>query len=235
MDMITDETDIWRNILLQEKRLKLGRIGEIHVEDEDILRFHQSPFINFLPEAYGLPNFVSHPVRHENLPQIITEGRNSAAGFMKWAAMLALPLGIAAYMSFYQFDRIKEFSASYSGIFFSPAADSKPKVPAKSYIMPVPHKNPVPVSAQVFSKVIENPVINPEDNFAIIVGAFRFPENAAAFIAELQNKGFRAAVYDKSRTGLTTVAVGTYPTKEEALEQLASVRAKHPGAWLLSK
>jgi hypothetical protein len=69
--------------------------------------------------------------------------------------------------------------------------------------------------------------------YHIIGGCFLMKENADAFVADLQARGFAAAVIDR-KGGLYRVAYGSYPLKALALEALAAVRKEvAPEAWLL--
>lgn len=231
MNLIHQETETWKGILDERKRLVIGRIGEMITDSDGLLQFRQNPFMNFLPDSYGLASFVSVPARlEEKVPEISPEiiQRNTPS-YLKWAAILALPLGFAAWMSVDHFQRAKDFSASYSGIFISPPSRPDKSAKAqKTYVLPVPHRNPVTV-------VRDEATIQSDNKYAIIVGAFRFKENAENFVVSLRNNGFSASVYDVSRSGLTRVATGTYPNMEKALEGLASVRAEYPSAWILTK
>ena len=69
--------------------------------------------------------------------------------------------------------------------------------------------------------------------FHIIGGCFLMQENADAFVATLQARGFAASIIDR-KGGLYRVAYGSYPDRELALDALAAVRKEEaPEAWLL--
>lgn len=69
--------------------------------------------------------------------------------------------------------------------------------------------------------------------YHIIGGCFLMKENADAFVADLQSRGFAATVIDR-KGGLYRVAYGSYPLKALALEALSAVRKElAPEAWLL--
>lgn len=69
--------------------------------------------------------------------------------------------------------------------------------------------------------------------FHIIGGCFLMKENADAFVANLQARGFAASIIDR-KGGLYRVAYGSYPVRQLALEALAAVRKEEaPEAWLL--
>ena len=235
---IQAKVEEWQQSLEEKQSIPIGKIGELKTDNEGNIQFYQDHSINFLPESYGLTSFISPAIRRE-LGIVTTEIENSprriVPSYLKWAATLALPLGLAAYMGFYQFDKMRDFSANYSGIFYNGSQSVKP-VPAakKTFIVPVPHRATVISPATTWqSGALQETGERP---FAIIVGAFRFPENAANYVLQLKNKGIQASVYDVSRTGLSRVCVGAYSTREEALAQLSIVRSGNfSSAWLLSK
>ncbi|MCX6278750.1 MAG: SPOR domain-containing protein [Bacteroidetes bacterium] len=92
-----------------------------------------------------------------------------------------------------------------------------------------------PVNAETpTSATIENQLS--ANNFAVIIGAFRLKDNAEKLIQDLKSRGVEASVYDRTKTGLYRVAMGTFSQREEALQLLASVQSSEfKGAWLLTK
>lgn len=73
----------------------------------------------------------------------------------------------------------------------------------------------------------------PRMRFHIIGGCFLMHENAEAFVAGLQARGFAASIIDR-KGGLYRVAYGSYPDRSLALDALAAVRKEEaPEAWLL--
>ncbi len=234
---IREKVEAWQQSLKEKQHVIIGRIGELKSDSEGNIQFYQDHTINFLPESFGLASLISPAIRREMtaLSEAPKMPGRIIPSYLKWAATLALPIGLAAYMGFYQFDRMRDFSENYTGMFFSGSQSIKPVPSAKKiYILPVPH--PVPIVSQATSLPsgsLQDLAMKP---FAIIVGAFRFPENAANYVVQLKKKGIEASVYDVSRTGLSRVCVGAYSTREEALEQLSVVRSgSFSSAWLLSK
>ena len=70
----------------------------------------------------------------------------------------------------------------------------------------------------------------------IIVGAFRFKENAENLVSDLVKKGYDAAIVGQTGSGLHRVQLRSFDNKEEAIQQLSMVRSgSYPGAWLLIK
>ena len=219
----------------------LPEIGKLLPEEEGIIRFEQEPHVCLLPDSFGLTTFISPPViraqtRKMALPRAV-----------RWAAVLALPVGLAAVIGVTQYGKISTaFSgkADLAGSLFArlsttSSVDRKPApVPQKTKVIPSAHVKAV---AAASVPVVTSPppaasVIRPDDRFAVIVGAFRMKENAEKLVNELKEKGVEAVIYDQSKTGLYRVTIGTGNTRAEANALLASVTAPElAGAWVLAK
>lgn len=70
--------------------------------------------------------------------------------------------------------------------------------------------------------------------FHIIGGCFSKKGNAERLVKDLQKKGFSAWMVGE-RKGLYLVSYTSYATKEEALENLATVKKDNPKAWIVQK
>jgi len=109
----------------------------------------------------------------------------------------------------------------------------KKKAPAVAAIKVVPA---VKISSPIVREADKEFPIRPDDRFAVIVGAFRVQQNAEKLIAELQEKGIRASIFDQSKTGLFRVTIGTSSDRADAKQLLASVKSNDfSGAWILAK
>ena len=94
----------------------------------------------------------------------------------------------------------------------------------------------VKISSPIVREADKEFPIRPDDRFAVIVGAFRVQQNAEKLIAELQEKGIRASIFDQSKTGLFRVTIGTSSDRADAKQLLASVKSNDfSGAWILAK
>jgi cell division septation protein DedD len=252
----------WFDLLEKGEDLLIEKVGRIVLEADGILQFEQDHSVNYLPEAYGLSSFVSPAIRRpgmqDKLEKKINRYINAADGrqrkltrSLKWAAIMALPVGIAVYLSVTHMDQIRNLSESYSTILFPKSAPvtTKPESAKKTYVIrhttqavqpsariiktdpptktePAPAETKLPVSKELS---VNKP-------YAIIVGAFRFKENAENLVEKLKEEGYAAGIFDVTKTGLFRVTVGTFDSKEEALGQLTAVRSQdYSAAWLLSK
>jgi cell division septation protein DedD len=250
--------------LKDHKPVLVRGVGRLSGGPEDTIHFEQDMRMNLLADSFGLHPFIVFPVRSENeipvpeepglhSPAVRTLARRAVITPLKWAAVLALPVGIALMLSFTGYDKIRSGSLSYADILssiserlspFSTAVkttlpQSKTKVLAVRNT-PVPRivpSLPEPVVASVEQPKPDPAAIEPaEENFIVIIGAFRIQENAVNLVASLKEKGSGATLYDQTKGGLYRVASGLFTNREQALLALREARTNgFPGAWLLAK
>ena len=73
-------------------------------------------------------------------------------------------------------------------------------------------------------------------NYAVIIGAFGVENNARKLVDNLNKKGIKARIFDRSSGGLSRVAAGVYTTQTEALRMMNTMKTNgFPGAWILEK
>jgi cell division septation protein DedD len=252
----------WNDLLEKGNELLIDNVGRLQKETDGILQFEQDHSVNYLPEAFGLTSFISPAIRRPGMQDKIEKKINRYINSpgrkhqkltrgLKWAAVLALPVGLAVYLSLTNIEQIRNFGESYSGFLFQNSSPMirEPETVKKSYVIRhttatvqtspavvkplLQAQNDLPAAPTELPKAMEPSVNKP---YAIIVGAFRFRENADNLVVKLKQEGYKAGIFDVTRTGLFRVTVGTFDSKEEALGQLASVRNNnYSSAWLLSK
>jgi cell division septation protein DedD len=261
LDKVRETVVQWTRKLSEQKILVIDTIGKLTQNREGNVEFEQDHNLNFLPDSFGLASFVSPAIRRtgfqEKIEKKITrymetpgERRRVLPKPLKWAAILILPIGIAAYLGVKNFDTIRNLKIDYSGWFYSsapaPATKSKPAPKTLTYHAPiyVTPKKPAAVKTDTVVKPVipkeqkaEVPSqVNAPKPFAVIVGAFKVHENADNLVTDLRQKGFDAMILDTTRTGLFRVSIGTFAQRDQALEQLASVRSgPFSSAWLLAR
>ena len=218
------------------------------MDREGNIGFEQDKLTNFHAESFGLSSFISPAIKRSgfqkrttkkiaNYIEFSSDKRRIIPKSLRWAAILAMPIGAAAILSITHFDKIRNLSLNYSGLITSVTSE-------------VPLKKPVPVTKVIVPslKIISKPVSAPPEiknevkvtetrkPFAIIVGAFRIEENAKNLVADLRAKGYDAKILDVTKAGLLRVSLQNFAGKEEALTMLASVRSvSFSSAWLLEK
>ena len=304
-----------RHMVKSGKSFIIPEVGRLFAGREGTLQFEQAKDYNLLPDAFGLQTFISPPVNRNSytarfeqaiVPQQrdISPPKRQFPRSLKWAAMLAIPIGAAAIIGITQYDKLRNPSVNNAGILSSvftrfsessldekkdapaqvheinydygaiPSIFSEPEptaaVAAKPAIEPgtdltadaakqpaarIPENNTIkkslvkkePIlitdtddnSPATYSETASSPVhekISKDDNFAIIIGAFKVRENAMKCIEDAGSKGMNAGIFDRSRTGLYRVALTTTNKESQAEGLLSEARAKgFSGAWLLAK
>jgi cell division septation protein DedD len=261
MELISQMLKEWNQELENGQVIIVENVGKLLKENNDIIQFEQDHAKNYLSDSYGLTSLVSpaihRPGMQDKLEKKLNRYINSPSGrsvkltrSLRWAAVLALPLGLAAFLSISNMDQLKSFHENYTGFLFSNSAPLAKKTikPMRVFSSlkrkddPVQPINKVQSTIMLPEKQDSKPVLRAssdsfmKNNYAIIVGAFRFRENADKLIAKLNQEGYNAVIYDTTRTGLFRVSIGSYISRDEAIGQLAMVRSKnYTTAWLLSK
>jgi hypothetical protein len=262
MDLIRMMLEEWNRELENAQELVIEKVGKIVKETDGIFQFEQDPSINYLPDAFGLTTLVSPAIRRPGMQDKLEKKLDryihvpsgkpgKLTRTLKWAAIMALPVGLAVYLSLTNMDQIRSFHENYTGFLFSNSTAvvkktmDSPKIllPSKKSTNPV-QKIAATVQSSPAAPVIQ--VVKPEPRetaglsatkpYAIIVGAFRFRENADNLVVKLKQEGYDAGIFDTTITGLFRVSVGTFVSRNEAMGQLTAVRStNYSSAWLLSK
>jgi cell division septation protein DedD/nucleoid DNA-binding protein len=261
MELIQMMLEDWNRELENGQELVIEKVGKIVKETDGIFQFEQDTSVNYLPDAFGLTTLVSPAIRRpgmqDKLEKKLDRYIHAPSGksgkltrTLKWAAVMALPVGLAVYLSLTNMDQIRSFHENYTGFLFSNSTSvvkkrvESPKIllPSKKSVNSVPKiavavqpSSAAPVKQVVKPEVRENSDPSAKKPYAIIVGAFRFRENADNLVAKLKQEGYDAGIFDTTTTGLFRVSVGTFVSRDEAIGQLAAVRSNNYSAWLLSK
>jgi hypothetical protein len=239
----------WRKELNSGLTVEIDQAGKLYMDKEGNIQFEQNKETNFLNESYGLSSFISPAIKRQgirnNIEKKILQYAESTAYHrweipktLKWAALLALPIGTAALLGISNLEKIKSLSVAYSGMIFSSslpktsesvAVKSTFRPEKKEVIVSTEIKEPAKQELTVVKTVREKP-------FAIIVGAFKFLENAEGLVSDLRSKGYDAAIVGQTKKGLYRVSLVSFTDKKEAFDQLALVRSKEfSSAWILVK
>lgn len=253
MEVIQKVVSDWNRQLGRGERIVIDGIGTLFSDIEGNVQYTPSRDVNFLQESFGMASYVSPMIHREKLQRKIEKKinnyldptqsqRRALPRSLKWAAMLALPIGAAAFFGITHFDRIKSISGEYAGILFPIQAEQPTSITSKKAVVNQQPKTLTiaPVVPQTQPKRVIEVVTSQKEvlpgDYSIIVGAFKFEENAQKLVAELQGKGYDAALVGQTKSGLHRVQLRSFNSKEEAIQQLAMVRSgQYPGAWLLVK
>ncbi len=209
--------------------IELANIGSLSLGAENTVLFEPLYSINYLTTSFGLSSFTSPQIAREvykkevevieeKTPIAFTPERR-ASGWMKYAAIAVIGLGLAGVGGFNYLKNIEEHNYAAKQ-----EADNQieQKIQQATFVIP----NPLPAITIELTK--------PKGNYHVIAGAFRMEENAEKRVTQLREKGYKARQIGKNKFGLHQVVYGSYIDSKDALNALRAVRkADNTSAWLL--
>ncbi|MBL7137568.1 MAG: SPOR domain-containing protein [Bacteroidales bacterium] len=240
--------------LKTRKYLILQNIGKFYMGKEGNIQFDQDLRSNLLPESFGLQPFFSAPVKrdpHQNRIDKRIQSRRETRELvkraipkpLKWAAILAIPIGVAIMLSLAGYDSIKSGSWNTADILSSLSPFSKADVkqaPPETHAAPmveeeVPFAEGAPVEREPTPTQPQTGAPQ-AGTYAVIVGAFGVENNAHRLVNKLNQKGIKAQIFDRSSRGLLRVATGIFSTQTDAIRMMNTMKANgFPEAWILEK
>ena len=212
-----------------EERVYVDKIGTLTRNEAGKISFEPEAKTNYLTEAFGLASYNARPVSREVLTQQaeaieekapihITPERRSS-GWMKYAAVGLLTIGLSGSLGFLYFKDIADHN-------FAEKQKAESQVENTIQHATFTIDNPLPaVTLNAFK---------PKGNYHIVAGAFRIPENAETRVNQLREAGYKARTIGKNKYGLHQVVYGSYTDRIEALKELRQIRnTDNANAWML--
>lgn len=222
-----------KSYLVEGETLDFHNIGSLSLNTEGKILFEPSYHLNYLTDAFGLSQFVSHEVTRETfkedvkeiekvVPIAVTPERRKSRPYLKYAAiaLIALTVGGLGASKFYV-DNINE----HNQIAQEQASEQlENKIQEATFVI----ENPLPA--------VTLNVTKQSGNYHIIAGAFRIEENSDKKVSQLKDQGFKARKIGVNKYGLHEVVYASYEDRLEALEALRTIKRTHNSdAWLLVK
>jgi nucleoid DNA-binding protein len=221
----------WKKTLDENGVISLKNIGELSLNSDSYIVFKPSDHINYLTTSFGLASFVSPLVKRNFVEEntltkvetdtitLETEGRSTPA-YLKYAAVIALGLGIAGAVGYPVYQNQIESQT----ILVETAVQKKvnAKIQEATFFI----KSPIPA---VTLAVKENKM-----PYHIMAGAFREEANADKIYNRLSTLGYKARRIAKNKHGLHPVLYGSYATYAEAEKAQKEIQKNdNPQAWIL--
>jgi len=250
---------IAEEIVSLNKELKAGKtvtmdgFGSLRSNQEHNIVFTPKPAHNYLEDAYGLPVFVSPAIRR-NINRTKQMSKTKGKGMImpvavKRVAAIAIPLIAIGMWSYFNQDKITNFTSNYSSILPSSELLSqfsissiKKSIPvyvlshSKSKPTVVPMK-PVETKPQTENvKVVKAPEVQTisTGHYLIIGGAFKSKENAEKLLGQLKDKNLDARLAGQNKNGLYLVSAASCDNLDTATSKLTEVKSKGiESAWIL--
>ena len=244
-----------RHSLKTGKSFVIPEVGRLFSGREGNIQFEQDKMANLLPDAYGLTSFISPPISRN--PSMMSLDRNVTSSAitpggrkvafprsLKWAAILALPIGLAALIGVTQYDRTQSNNTNDAGILssvisrFSSASlvekKEAPQTPPEpqfqydqvpsAFEQPGSSEEPVTLDTDLStdgqaSNNLAEPNTN-ESNYGAITGMEPAPERAA-----------NSVVTDNSYV----IIVGAFRSKENADKYIAELKESGTQAFVYDR
>lgn len=233
---IEHEVFNWKKSLEEHGSFAVKNVGTLSNTADHTLIFSPADQNNYLTHSFGLSAFVSPVVKRELFEQkmetlvenlneneviaIIPE-RNRSFGYLKYAAVFVLGLGITAGIGFTIYQ--KQIDNETILVEQSVQKQVQKKIQEATFFI----KNPVP--AVTLSLKEEQ-----EMSYHIMAGAFRDESNAQKKYDELSSQGYDALRIPQNKYGLYPVLYGSYATYEEAENAKDEIqKTDNPDAWIL--
>ena len=213
--------------------LSFKNIGEVVLNNDGRLTFAPSYDLNYLPNSFGLTQFVSTNITREVykeeveslekvIPLTITSEKRKSRPYLRYAAIAVIALGLGGFMASNYYDGQIEQHNQLAQEDANAQLDYK--IQEATFII----DNPLPA-------VILN-VAKQSGNYHIVAGAFRIEENSTKKLKQLKTLGYNARKIGVNKYGLHQVVYSSYETRSEAHKALYKVRREHNrDAWLLAQ
>ncbi len=256
MEWIKEEVEKWKRELHTHKRLILENIG-IFTEVNDRLIFQALLNKNFLPEAYGLTSFIKtkSPQINQFMDQeqknpdqkfeelVNSSERNNRGAYLKYAAVFVVGLALLGG-GLYFYNHSQDAGPFQKATFVVEKEMPAVKVTDTSSLATetteeMPQESTGDINAETNEAANEMATNNNEDKpdlslykYQIIVGGFKFKENADKKVQSLIDQGYHAQITGKNNKGLYMVAVEGGNTLEEAQNKMQDIYDLEPKAWI---
>jgi nucleoid DNA-binding protein len=255
-ELVKDYTAHCMAGLCAGQAIRFIHTGSFRMGRENNLVFDPEAGSNFLPDAFGLPSFVSPAISRESIRRRLEKQLSSRPATtnrpkerkllpaLRWVAGISIPIAAAFMLYYYNPSVLDDFGRSYSGMipmFSLESGEPARKAGEVDTLAEYMNFKVIPPKAEMATTPAESPSALPAappppalKKYQIVVGAFSTEENALNYVDELRAQNFDAAIIGNSSNGLTRVSIAGLDTRSEALSLLATIRREeNPAAWLL--
>ena len=234
VNVIQNEVSHWKTKIQELGYFSIKNIGEFSLNAEKNLVFVPADQINYLKESFGLCSFVSPSVKREvykediealeeKAPIAFTPERRKNYKGLKYAAVIALSLGLTGVLGYKLYD------------------DYLNKIEQETLIVQSNVQKKLNQKIQEATFFIENPLPSvtltlPSEKkpYHVVAGAFRLETNAENAYNSLLKLGFKAKRLPVNKHGLHPVLYGSYASYAEARETMKDIqKLDNKDAWLL--
>ena len=227
---ITEEVTAIRSELNSGKIIQLENFGSLRANHENSIVFTPKSATNWMEEAYGLPTFVSQPIRRSDYHSIHDDKEKRIGIHLPVAvrriAAIAIPLLAIGLWSLFNTDRITAITSNYSSVFPSEifsqfnVSSIEKKIPL--YVLSHSKSSTIKTSVKTDADPITTAKIKPSEVTANPEVTSTKTENNTVPLVENKSVG----------TGHFYIISGAFKSKENADKLIEQLRAKNFGASL---
>lgn len=236
--LIKENVSKWNETLENNTTLYLKNIGELVLNQDQKIIFDPIGSTNYLTSSFGLSSIlVSNLERNTERKTSFTEKETivipiqkakKSRGYLKYAAVVVLGLGLWGSISTYQ--QNLAFDSEKSEIEKQVQLQVQNKIQQATFFIETPKiidETPKIIESKVTETVVEK-------KYHIVAGSFRTEAKAQILVDQLKEKGYvNAKQLNKSKYGMRPVVYNSYETRELAQTELNTIhKTTNKEAWV---
>lgn len=236
--LIKENVSKWNETLENNTTLYLKNIGELVLNQDQKIIFEPIGSTNYLTSSFGLSSIlVSNLERNTERKTSFTEKETivipiqkakKSRGYLKYAAVVVLGLGLWGSISTYQ--QNLAFDSEKSEIEKQVQLQVQNKIQQATFFIETPKiidETPKIIESKVTETVVEK-------KYHIVAGSFRTEAKAQILVDQLREKGYvNAKQLNKSKYGMRPVVYNSYETRELAQTELNTIhKTTNKEAWV---
>ena len=227
------------------KKVYLDDIGTLHLGKEKNILFEPARSVNYLTDAYGLPDFQFGPLEQKPvvIPRSVT-GKGASLKAWRWAAV-AIPLAAILVLVPLKTNLLQSVNIDFSTL--NPFKNKSLNPETVKEATPGKADKPIAVSEQDNTQIKSAEVpeqvqrenaatpVSPAVRYYIVAGSFRNPRNAESLKQQLAGEGRQPQILE-GPGGFIRVGYGAFESKDSALRELAAAKREkgHEMYWVVA-
>ncbi len=235
---IKNAVEDWKNRLSTGNILHFDQVGVLSMNGEQKILFEPDQNKNYLRSSFGFYPLVLKPIEKQNQPKIFalpsnTESERSNGGRMirRTVAISAVAASlIFAFFIIFNQNLVKSpVLAFLDGNHVNSKAVMKSIQPIASSIGSIIDES----TAKPVQKQVQDSIVTPNSKYYVVGGSFKVEANAAKFLSQLKEKGYKAQLLNNA-DGWFRVSYLDEQDSLKADKDLHSIKInENQSAWVL--
>ncbi len=238
LSRVKNIVDGWKSTLNESGLVFFDGVGSLSANQENKIIFEPADSRNYLRSSYGLPAIILSPVEKQNSQKIFQLHADPDSGTNRTGKIIRRAVSISAVAASLLLAFVFIFNntffrntnlAFFGGSKINSASVIKSIQPIASSIGSIIDES----TAKPVQKQVQDSFSVPNPNFYIVGGSFKIEANAAKFVKELKEKGFKAQLLN-NEDGWYRVSYLAEQDSLKADKDLHSIKInENQSAWLL--